>query len=54
MRYGKQTQAKKNNLESYGNSNKEFDDLIEKKFEKFVKNKKRRKTEKELHYFMEM
>ena len=39
------TNKKKTNLRSYRKSNNE---LIEKKFQKFVKNKKRRKTEKEL------
>ena len=33
---------------------KELNSLIEKKFQKFVKNKKRGKTEKELLYFPEM
>ena len=37
-----------------GKSNKELNALIEKKFQKFVKNKKRKKTEKELQHFQEM
>ena len=41
-------QKKKNNFRSYGEKNKERNALIEKKFQKFVKNKKKRKTEKEL------
>ena len=40
-------------FKTYGKSNKELNALIEKKFKKFVKNKKRRKTEKELWHFQE-
>ena len=50
----KHKQKKKKNLKTYGKSNKELDALIEKKFQKFVKNKKRRKTEKELQHFQDM
>ena len=45
---------KKKAFKNYGKSNKEINALIEKKFQKFVKNKKRRKTEKEIQYFQEM
>ena len=38
-------------LKSYKNSNKELNVLIKNKFKKFVKNKKRRKIEKELQHF---
>ena len=41
------------NFKSYGKNNKELNALIEKKIQKFVKNKKRRKTEKELQHFQE-
>ena len=44
----------KKTFKNYGKSNKELNALIEKKFQKFVKNKKRRKTEKELQHFQEM
>ena len=47
-------QKKKNFFKNYGKSNKELNALIEKKFQKFVKNKKRRKTEKKLQHFQEM
>ena len=47
----KQKQRKKINFKNYGKSNKELNGQIEKKFQKFVENKKRRKTEKELHHF---
>ena len=47
-------QRKKKNFKNYGKSNKELNALIEKKFHNFVKNKKRRKTEKELQHFQEM
>ena len=51
MCYGKQAQAKEMiNNKSYGKSNKEINALIEKKFQKFVQNKKRRKIEKELQH----
>ena len=45
---------KEKNFRNYGKSNKELNALVEKKFQKFVKNKKRRKTEKELQHFQEM
>ena len=35
---------------NFGKSNKELNALIEKKFKKFVKNKKRRKTEKDADF----
>ena len=38
---------KKKKIRNYGKSRKELNALIEKKFQKFVKNKKRRKTEKD-------
>ena len=50
----KHKQKKKKPFKNYGKSNKELNALIEKKFQKFVKNKKRRKTEKELQHFLEM
>ena len=46
-------QKKKINFMNYGKSNKELNALIERKFQKNVKNKKR-KTEKELQHFQEM
>ena len=45
---------KKKNFRNYGKSNKELNALIEKRFQKFVKNKKRRKIEAELQHFHEM
>ena len=50
----KHKQKKKKNFKSYGKGNKELNALIERKFHKFVKKKKRRKTEKELQHFQEM
>ena len=50
----KHKQKKKKHFKNYGKSNKELNALFEKKFHKFVKNKKRRKTEKELQHFQEM
>ena len=50
----KQKQKKKKPLKSYGKSNKELNAKIESKFQKFVKNKKRRKTDKELQHFQEI
>ena len=41
-------------IRNYEKINKEFNALIEKKFQKFVQNKKRRRTEKELQHFQEM
>ena len=42
----KHKQEKKRNFKTYRKRNKEQNALIEKKFQKCVKNKKRRKTEK--------
>ena len=50
----KRKQKKRKPFKNYGRSNKELNALIEKQFQKFVKNKKRRKTEKELQHFQEM
>ena len=50
----KHKQKKKKNFRNYGRNNKELNALIEKKFLKFVKNKKRRKTEKKVEHFQEM
>ena len=50
----KQKQKKKKPFKNYEKSNKEMNALIEKKFQKFVKNKKRMKTDKELQHFQEM
>ena len=50
----KHKQRKKKTFKNYGKSNKELNALIKKKFQEFVKNKKRRKTEKELLHFQEM
>ena len=50
----KHKQKKKKSFRNYEKSNKELNALIEKKFQKCVKNKKRRKTKKELQYFQEM
>ena len=50
----KYKQKKKKPFKKYGKSNKELNALIEKKIQKFVKYKKRRKTEKELQHFQEM
>ena len=47
----KHKQKKKKNFWNHGKSKKELNALIEKKFQKFIKTKKRRKTEKELHHF---
>ena len=47
-------QAQKEPFKNYGKSNKYLNAVIEKKFQKFVKNKKRRKTEMELQHFQEM
>ena len=41
-------------VKTYGKSNKEINALIEKRFQMFVKNKKRMKIEKELQHFQEM
>ena len=50
----KQKEKKKKPFKNYGKSNKELNSLIEKNFQKLVKNKKRRKTEKELKHFHKM
>ena len=50
----KHKQNMKKNFRTYGNSNKEVNALIEKKFQKIIKNTKRRKTGKELQHFQEM
>ena len=50
----KHKQKKKKSFRTYVKSNKELNVLIKKKFQKFVKNKKRWKTEKELQHFQEM
>ena len=50
----KHKQKKKKPFKNYGKSNNELNALIDKKFQTFVKNKKRRKTEKELQHFQEM
>ena len=42
----KHKQKKKKTFRNYGKSNKELNDLIKKKFQKFVKNKKRGKQKK--------
>ena len=47
----KHKQRKKKNFMNYGKSKKELNALILRKFQKFVENKKRRKTEKELQHF---
>ena len=44
----KHKQKKKKLFSTYGKSNKELNSIIEKKFQKFIKNKKQRKTGKEL------
>ena len=50
----KHKQKKKKNFRNYGKSNKELNALFETKFQKFVKKKKRRKTELELQHFQQM
>ena len=45
---------KKKKIRNYGKSNKELNALIEKKYQKFIKNKKRKETEKELQHFQEI
>ena len=44
----KHKQEKRKPFKNYGKSNKELNAPIKKKIQKFVKNKKRRKTKKEL------
>ena len=46
--------GKQKNFESYRYSNKELNAQFKKKIQKFVKNKKRRKMEKELQHFQEL
>ena len=50
----KHKQKKNKNFRTYLKSNKELNALIQKKFQKFVKNKKRSKTYKELQHFQKM
>ena len=51
----KHKQRKKKNFKNYRKSSKELNALIEKRnFHKFVENRKKRKTEKELQHFQEM
>ena len=50
----KHKQKKTKPFKNYGKSNKELNDLIEKKFHEFIENKKRRETKKELQHFQEM
>ena len=50
----KNRQKKKKNFRNYGKSNKKLNVPIEKKYQKFVKNKKRRKSEKEPQHFQEL
>ena len=47
-------QKKRKPFKNYGKSNKELNALIERKFQNFVNNKKRWKTEKELQHFHEI
>ena len=47
----KHKQRKKKPFKNYAKSNKELNELIEKNIPKFVKNKKKRKIEKELQHF---
>ena len=46
-------QRKKKNFKSYGQRNIQLNALIENIHQKIVKNKKRRKTEKELQHFQD-
>ena len=50
----KNKQMKKKIFWNYEGNNKELNAIIEKKIQKFVKNKKKRKTEKEVQHFQEM
>ena len=50
----KHKQKKKMSFRNYEKSNKELNALIEKKFQKFNQNKKRKYTEKDLQHFHEM
>ena len=47
----KYKQKKKKNFRNYGKSDKELNALIEKKFQMYVKNKKRRETDKKVQHF---
>ena len=49
----KYEQKKRRNFKSCRKSNNELNTQIEKKFQKFIKNKKRRKTEKEPKNFQD-
>ena len=48
------TRRKRKKFKNYRKCNKDLNDLIEKKFQRFVTNKKRMKTEKKLQHFQEM
>ena len=48
------TNKKKRIFKPYTQGRKELDTLIEKKSQKFIKTKKRRKAEKELQHFSEL
>ena len=50
----KHKHKKKKTFKNYGKSDKELNALIERKFQKFVKNKRRRNKEKELQHFQEI
>ena len=50
----KHKDIKKKKISNYGKKNKELNAVIEKNFQKIVKNKKRRKTEKALQHFQEI
>ena len=50
----KHKKKKKKPFKNYRKSNKKLNALIQKKFQKFVKDTKKRKTEKELPHCLEM
>ena len=54
VRWSNSTSKRKRNFKAYRKSNKELNILIEKKFQDFVKNKKKRERGKELQHFQEM
>ena len=54
MLWSTSTIRERKKIRTYGKSNKELNALIEKIFQKFVKNKKWRKTEKDVQHFQEM
>ena len=54
VQWSTSTSRKEKKFRNHGKSNKELNALIEKKFQKFVKNKKMRKTEKEHQHFQEI